>query len=311
MSTGTNFAATAAQYDSLESHEADRLRLHPMERALTLDTIATHLGLNDPINESNFSTPEHIKVADIGGATGVHAFALLDLAASRKVQADIHLRDLAPTLVQRAQSEQDRRKTADPALPTLASIGVGSALDPSVFPDEARGTFDAVMLLGPLYHLIDYGERVTAVKLALDLLKPKSSRGRKPILFAAFISRAAHLRDVAVRNPARLVQADDAAFYAQYLADGRYLKLGPTANDYRSSHHVGTPAEVRQLVEEAGGKVVELLGVEGILGGGLDSKLVDADEDILQAWVKVMRRLARDECNLGAADHWLVVIEKA
>ncbi|KAH7103124.1 hypothetical protein BKA62DRAFT_749172 [Auriculariales sp. MPI-PUGE-AT-0066] len=290
MSTRTNFTATAAHYDSLESHEADRLRLHPMERALTLDTIATHIGLSDVTAESDFSTPEHIKVADIGGATGVHAFALLDLAASRKVQAEIHLRDLAPKLVQRAQSEQDRRQAADPSLPTLASLGVGSALDPSVFPNEARETFDA---------------------LTLDLLKPKDSGGPRPVLFAAFISRAAHLRDIAVRNPARLAQVDEAAFYTQYLTDGRYLKLGPTANDYRSSHHVGTPAEVHQLVEEAGGKVVELLGVEGILGGGLDSKLVDADEDILQAWVRVMRGLARDERNLGAADHWLAVIEKA
>lgn len=288
----TDAAATAALYDNIAELEANRLRLHPLERELTLDTIRSHL-----------TGPAHaLKLADIGGATGVYSFAL---AESLPAGSELHLRDLSPGLIALAQEEQSRR-IAD-GRPTLASIGVGSAIDPALFPADVSGTFDAVLLLGPLYHLIAKSERVQALKYALDLLKPagaeEASRST-PVVFAAFIMRAAHLRDIAVRDPSRLVRPSDAPFYAQYLVDGVYLRPG------RQSYHVSSPDEVRDLVREAGGTLVALVGVESILGGDLDKALVDADKRTLDAWVDALRGPARLEANLGAADHWLAVVER-
>jgi hypothetical protein len=310
ITSGTDLGATAALYDSMAANEADRLRLHPMERALTLDTIINYLESPDEVVQAGNRETKQLKIADIGGATGAYAFALADHLGS---SVEVHLRDLSPNLIARANEEQSRREDVNPPLPKLASIAVGSALNPGLFPRDAQGTFDAVLLLGPLYHLVHHDERVEALKIALQLLKPKpkpaSDDGRTACVFAAFVPRVAHLRDVARRDPARLTRASDAAFYAQYLADGRYVKPGATPRESRSSYHVGTPNEVRELAQAAGGRVVELIGLEGILGGGLDGSLIDAESAFIQAWVEVMRPLARQEFNLGAADHWLAVIE--
>ncbi|KZV98247.1 S-adenosyl-L-methionine-dependent methyltransferase [Exidia glandulosa HHB12029] len=275
---GDSHEAVAQLYDSIAASEADRLRLHPMERELTLDAIATHIDLT--------RRNDRLKVADIGGATGVYAFKLADAGA------EVHLRDLSSRLVWLANVEQERR--ANDGKPTLASAAVGSALDTELLPTKA---FDVVLLLGPGYHLVSEGERILAVQNALSFLRDDTGR-----VFAAFIPRQAHMRDIAKRDPSRLVRERE--FYETYLRTGQYVKPG------RSSYHVGSLDEVRQLVAAAGGKLVELLGVESILGGGNDAGLVEANEDVLSAWVHVLKPYARREENLGAADHWLAVIAK-
>ncbi len=59
----------------------------------------------------------------------------------------------------------------------------------------AESSFDAVLLLGPLYHLLAAEDRLQVIHKAHRVLK---SGG---VLFAAFISRFAPLRDVARRIP--------------------------------------------------------------------------------------------------------------
>ncbi|EJD44376.1 hypothetical protein AURDEDRAFT_166466 [Auricularia subglabra TFB-10046 SS5] len=291
----SDVGATAQRYNSIAALEKDRLHVHPIERELTLDTILTHLDLD--------TSSRKLKIADIGGATGAYAFKLVDIAAASPAGAvELHLRDISTSLLALAQQEQNRRLQRTPQnSAVLASIAHGSALDPALFPEDVRGTFDAVMLLGPLYHLVQKSERVLALKNALQLL-----RGTSGVVFAAFVCRHAHLRDIVVRDPGRLVT--DAEFYQRYLATGAYVRTGPTPADNRSSYHVESPHEVHSLVEEAGGRVIELVGVESILGGGLEAKLVDADEEVVKAWVGVLRQFSRDYSNLGAADHWLAVV---
>ncbi len=75
------------------------------------------------------------------------------------------------------------------------------------------------------------------------------------------------------------------------------------------SYHA-TLAEIKPLVEKAGGCVLEIVGTEGLLGGGLDKQLAGADRETLESWLEVMRDAGRQEHNLGNADHWLVVIKK-
>ncbi|KLO14160.1 hypothetical protein SCHPADRAFT_903471 [Schizopora paradoxa] len=199
---------------------------------------------------------------------------------------------------------QQRTETADGEKKrsgVLTSIREGNALDArSLFPESFEGTFDAVLLLGPLYHLVAEDERARAIQNALALLKSETG-----ILFAAFVSKNAHLRDIAMRDPARLVRERE--FYERYLKTGIYVRRGErNAESYHASL-----AEIVPLVEKAGGSVLEIVGTEGILGGGLDKQLVGVDRDVLKSWLDVMKEAGRQEHNLGNADHWLVVIKKS
>lgn len=176
----------AKLYTTIGVHEQNRLPSHPMEREITLLTIKKYL-------------PSAAKVADIGGGPGVLSFALADQGHT------VDLRDLTPELIRLAQGTQDERKAN--GKPVLQSLGVNNALEKSGLEEER---YDGVLLLGPLYHLMQEDERVTAVKNALGLLKEGG------VLFVAFITVAAHLRDVAIRDASRIVQNKE--FYTQYVS---------------------------------------------------------------------------------------------
>jgi len=292
---------TKSHYDNMAIQEDERLVHHPLEYAMTLDTIERRLDLSSGrIGTAGSSSP--LEIADIGGATGTYAFALADRGCL------VHLRDLSPRLLAIASQKQAERasRRADAAdgekngSGVLASIGEGNALSArSLFPEDDEGSFDAVLLLGPLYHLLAEDERARAIRNALALLKPATG-----VCFAAFVSKNAHLRDIALRDPARLVRERD--FYTQYTKTGIYVRRGEKNVE---SYHA-TLAEIEPLVEKAGGNVLEIVGTEGLLGGGLDKQLVGADREVLKAWVDVMREAGRQTQNLGNADHWLVVIRK-
>lgn len=84
-----------------------------------------------------------------------------------------------------------REKAAEAGV-MLVTYEQGTATDLSRFPDN---TFDAVLLMGPLYHLLEKAERQQALAECQRVLKPSG------LLFAAFISRYALLRWAAAHEP--------------------------------------------------------------------------------------------------------------
>lgn len=201
MSTATENVAKL--YGKIAQFEDTRLAEHPMEREITLRTIRHNL----PPSSSTSSCP--VRIADIGGGPGKLAFALADDGHH------VDLVDLTPDFIAMAQQEQQERQAAADedgrqrrGGGLLQSISVGNALHKSALP---AASYDGVLLLGPLYHLLEERERVAAVENALQLAKPGTG-----VVFCAFISVAAHLRDIAIRDPAKLVRAHD--FYQKYVS---------------------------------------------------------------------------------------------
>ena len=73
----------------------------------------------------------------------------------------------------------------------------GNALDLSRFADSS---FEVVLLMGPLYHLVEPSDRDRAIREALRVLQPEG------ILFASFISRYAVYLDLLKQDPALLAR---------------------------------------------------------------------------------------------------------
>jgi hypothetical protein len=157
--------------------------------------------------------------------------------------------------------------------------------------------FDVVLLLGPLYHLLAREERIAALSACAALTKPNG------MVFASFITRFGHLRDVARRDPGRLVR--EAEFYKEYLENGKYDRRKDCF-----SHHTH-PGEVRELLRGIPELSIErLVACESFLGFASATGLNCLDEDGFQAWVDVTLQFADDPSVLGASEHILAVARR-
>src|SRR5262249_53797018 len=113
--------------------------------------------------------PAPATVVDVGGGAGPYALWL----APRGYE--VHLVDAAP----RRGDEGGRRSEASSHPIASCQVGDARALP---FGD---GIADAVLLLGPLYHLTEGADRLSALKEAHRILRPGG------VVFAAAISRFA------------------------------------------------------------------------------------------------------------------------
>jgi len=153
--------------------------------------------------------------------------------------------------------------------------------------------------LGPLYHLLEQGERLQALTEARRVLKPGGP------LFAAFISRYAVPRWAAANEPSWPSQYPD--LLETILTTG---VLPPGAEDGSSFvAHFAHPSEVSPLCRQAGLEVVAVLGVEGVVS------MIEAGVNVLSdqawdVWVDLNYRLASDPSIHGCVEHLLAVTVK-
>ena len=175
---------------------------------------------------------------DVGGGAGAYAFWLANQGY------DVHLVDLSPRLVELA-IERDRKAGG-----VLASITEGDARDLPV-PD---GHADAVLLLGPLYHLTDAMDRAQALSEAVRILAPGG------LLFVACITRWASLMDGLVHD--RLGDPEFAAMAAADVATGQHRNPG-LHPEWFTTAYLHRPDD---FADELRRTDTELLGVFGLEG---------------------------------------------
>jgi ubiquinone/menaquinone biosynthesis C-methylase UbiE len=180
-------------------------------------------------------------VADVGGGTGPYSFWLASLGD------EVHLIDPSERLVQICKS----RMQANPRQPFPRTATVGDAR--SLWFGDA--TCDAVLMLGPLYHLTDRNDRVRAIGESCRVLKPGGH------LFAATITRVASLADALSRD-----LLGDAAFLSIVETDIQTGQHRNSTDDisYFTDTFFHRRAEIRAEVEAGGLEVVAQLPIEGL-----------------------------------------------
>ncbi|HZF07483.1 MAG TPA: class I SAM-dependent methyltransferase [Thermoanaerobaculia bacterium] len=227
--------------------------------------------------------PPPAVVLDVGGGPGVYACWLAGLGY------EVHLVDAVPLHVE--QAEQASR--SQPGRP-LASARVGDARRL----EAADGSAAAVLLMGPLYHLTERGDRLAALREAWRALAPG---GR---LFATGISRFASALDGLVHgfldDPvfARIVERD--------LTDGQHRN--PTDHPlYFTTTFFHRPEEIREEIVAAGFRCDFLLAIEGPpwLLQDLDAHWNDPARR--ERLLGVIRRLEAEPSLLGASAHLMAV----
>jgi SAM-dependent methyltransferase len=215
-------------------------------------------------------------VADVGGGPGRYSFWLADLG-----HRVIH-RDVFPLHVEQvAAARHPRVETA-----------VADARDLDL--DDA--TVDAVLLLGPLYHLYERHQRVAVLREARRIARPGA-----PILVSAVSRWAPRLHGhLCVQLYRRFPAMADVVVRVE--ADGRLLPL--SEGSFTAYCH--TPAELRSEAEAAGLTVEDLVGVEGLAFAlsNLAERLADpVDREVVLDSARAIERVPE---LLGLGPHLLL-----
>jgi S-adenosylmethionine-dependent methyltransferase len=178
----------------------------------------------------------------------------------------------------------------------LVAYERGTATDLSCFGDE---TFDAVLLMGPLYHLLDADDRRRA------LLEAQRVLCRGGPLFAAFITRYAPFLYCAAKETDWPIQ--EPAFAESLLQTGLMPPRGQESLAFVA--HCAHPTEVTPFMEGAGLEVVALLGVEGLVSM-IEDGVNALSGPAWETWVDLNYRVAADPSVHGGVEHLLVVAIK-
>jgi len=240
-----------------------------IELARTQDVLLRHLP----------SAPA--RILDVGGATGVYARWLTGLGY------EVHLVDPVPRHVEEARAH---------AGPPLARAVIGDARQLA----DADASADAVLLLGPLYHLVDREDRVRALAEAGRVVRAGG------VIVAAAISRHASLLDGLFRG-----LIDDPEFVP--ILD-RDLREGQHRNrtgrvDYFTTAYFHLPAGLGDEARAAGLVARAVLAVEGPawLIPDRDERWRDASRRA--SLMALLRQLEGDPAALAMSAHLLLVAQ--
>jgi SAM-dependent methyltransferase len=232
-----------------------------------------------------FAPPPPGIVIDVGGAAGAYALWLAEAGY------EVHLIDAVPRLVAEAE-----RRSAAAQLP-LASCRVGDARAL----DLPGAVANMILLLGPLYHLTDSGERAKALREAARILRPGGW------LFAAAISRWASALDGLARD--LLQDPRFTKIVRQDIQDGQHRNTTERL-DYFTTAYFHRPEELAEEVLAAG---LTLEGVYGLEGPGWilpDVAERMTDPERRATMLSVARMLERERSVVGASAHLLAVARR-
>jgi SAM-dependent methyltransferase len=224
------------------------------------------------------------RVLDVGGGAGVYA---IPLAAAGY---EVHLIDPVPLHVDQAAAAS--RKASTP----LARISVGDARDLSAVGDG----FDAVLLLGPLYHLTSRQDRVTALREARRVVRPGG------IVVAKALSRFYPVfEELADGRPPQPGPPDRTA---RFLADGQFRNPGGDPG-YFTTSYFHRPEELADEVKDAGLDLRQLVAASGSvkLLPGL-SGLLDVPESRDHV-LSVLRMLEAEPSLIGMSQNFVAITQ--
>jgi SAM-dependent methyltransferase len=209
--------------------------------------------------------PAPARVLDVGGGPGVYAARLAALGYR------VTLVDPVPRHLEQAAAHG-----------TFA-VEQGDARSLTA----ADASADAVLLLGPLYHLVDPADRAQALREAVRAVRPGG------LIAAAFISRTAPLIDIS----AKLIVLQDEAY--ERLQARRHNGVhqdgaGFTLAYFHTLEEIGADFAAAGLAEP------EVLPIEGPLFGLLASGLAEDRPEFLEAAHRAAR-LAEGHASLTAS----------
>ena len=223
--------------------------------------------------------PQGGKILDVGAGTGVYSIALaMD-------GYDVHAIELVEHNIDVFKA---KLQSGGVTLP----VEQGNALDLGRYAD---GSFDAVLLFGPLYHVYTQEDKLTILREAKRVLKPGGH------LFAAYCMNEAVVIQDAFRG--------DGSNMLHYLRSGMFTE------DY---HCISQPADLFEMVRledidelnrEAGLRREKIVASD-LFTSYIRDRIVNFSDEAYQVYVKYHLSICERPDLIGATNHSLDILTK-
>ena len=232
-----------------------------------------------------YVAPPPATVLDIGGGPGVYAGWLAARGYS------LRLLDPVPRHVAEAQA----LAISQPQHPFEAALGDARQLD------ERSDSYDVVLLMGPLYHLVEHVDRMSALQEARRVVR---SRGQ---VVAVAISRFASLLD-GLRSE-WLSDPKFRAMVEQDLQTGQHRNPEPEQRpEWFTTAYFHRPDELAEELSAAGLQLELMLGIEG--PGWLNWRQRWDDPAQRADILSVARAVEREPSLIGASSHFMAIARR-
>jgi len=222
-------------------------------------------------------------VLDIGGGPGRYSLYLADKGC------DVTLLDLSPVNTKFALEEADRQGLSIKAI-------AGDAREVEKLVD---GQFDYILLMGPMYHLLEESDRVKAMESALKLLKPGG------VIFVSFINLFAGVVFCMKYDPKQMT--------LELQADMEYINGVITGESYAGDAFTKAffieQSEILPFMAQFPLEKLHLFGQEGVLSPCEDNIMAQPKE-IVDLWLDFCEKIWEREEFLSWSEHLMYVGRK-
>jgi len=225
-------------------------------------------------------------VLDIGGGPGRYSFYFAEKGC------DVTLVDLSPENINHVE-----KQSAKSGLPVKAINGDARYVDTIVLESGDRKQFDHILLMGPLYHLLEDLDRSRAVDSALQLLKPGG------LLFAAFISMSGGLVFGLREVPAAFADPSEERFLVPLVEGGSYGGAAFTQAFFINQNEI-VPFMNRFPLEK-----LHLFGQESVLAPNVHT-FMEQPPEIKAAMLDLAEKLCEKDEYLSWSEHIMYVGRK-
>ncbi|MGD1118100.1 MAG: class I SAM-dependent methyltransferase [Dehalococcoidales bacterium] len=256
----------SSYYDNHVEMESNRLQRHQQERDITWRYFDKYL-------------PPRGNILEIGSATGAYTIPLA------KKGYNITAVDLSPKNVEACQ-----KRVAEAGLENKVKCVCADGRDLS--PVKQRN-FDVVLLMGPLYHLVEQKDREKAVLEAYRRLKLGG------LIFSAFVSRYGIWGNLMTTLPLLIERQED---LRSVMKEGKDAVV--PAGGFRG--YFATTREIAPLHEKAGFKTLVLAGVEPA-NTVADGAYAGLEGERKQQWLDLLFAISTEPSLIGACDHLLYI----
>jgi SAM-dependent methyltransferase len=260
----------AAFYNGDPAKEHDRLARNQLEYDLTWRYLDQHL-------------PPQGSILEVGAASGRYTLELT------KRGYTVTAVDLSAALI-----EECRKRIVAEGVEKQVRLVVADARDLGKVTNKG---FDAVLLMGPLYHLIEEVDRKAALKEAFDRLRTGG------IIFSSFLSRFGILGELLRNKPGWI---EDQAEVRSLLASGK------RPDDYPRGGFRGYSAKASEIAP-----LHEAMGFETITVAGIEPAISADDESYnrlqgkpRELWLDLLKEIGTEPSIIGASRHLLYIGRK-